>query len=211
MSFLAADSLLPSGATFRLLTAGSVCAATFAGVIFIGFASALFFFFPSDGQFRWRMRVISILSCCNFGSFVALALTETLPTANLALGIALQVFAAVIFLWASKSTYRRRLSVAYNPDIPEFIVDTGPYRMIRHPFYTSYIIFWLSLVILRPYWVTAILTIALIGFYVNAAVFEERKFSRSPLSARYRDYSNRTGMFLPRISHGSRDVTLKER
>ena len=95
------------------------------------------------------------------------------------------------FAWAIKSTYRRRLSVVYSTDIPTFILESGPFGVVRDPFYTSYILFWFSFVVMQPALINGLMALLLFGLYLNAALFEETKFARSALSSAYRDYSDR--------------------
>jgi protein-S-isoprenylcysteine O-methyltransferase Ste14 len=126
--------------------------------------------------------------------------TRAMDTRVAVLGIGIQMSSAALFASAIKATYRRRLSIAYNPDIPEFILQSGPFRLVRHPFYTSYLLFWLSLIVMQPSIVSASVTSVLFGFYLNAAKFEEAKFARSALASAYKGYAARTGMFVPRMS-----------
>ena len=126
--------------------------------------------------------------------------TRAMDTLVAVLGIGIQMSSASLFAWAIKTTYRRRLSIAYNPDIPQFLLQSGPFRLVRHPFYTSYLLFWLSLVVMQPSIVSASVAFALFGFYLNAAKFEEAKFARSALASAYNGYAAQTGMFVPRMS-----------
>lgn len=116
-----------------------------------------------------------------------------------ALGIGVQLLSAALFAWTIKSTFRRQLSLAYSPDIPEFILETGPFGLVRHPFYASYVLFWFSFIVIQPSLITGAMAVVLFGFYLNAARFEEAKFARSALASAYQHYSDRTGMFVPRI------------
>jgi protein-S-isoprenylcysteine O-methyltransferase Ste14 len=185
---------------FKIVTICSVLSVTFTTGIFLCYAWALFLYFPSDGKFSWRLKAISVLSALNFATFVLLLFTRTLDPLGAILGISIQMSSAALFAWAIKSTYRRRLSVAYNTDIPKFILESGPFGVVRHPFYTSYILFWLSFVVMQPALINGLMALLLFGLYLNAALFEETKFARSALSSAYQDYLDRTGMFLPRIS-----------
>jgi protein-S-isoprenylcysteine O-methyltransferase Ste14 len=126
--------------------------------------------------------------------------TRTIDPLAAALGICLQMLSVALFVWAIKSTFRHRLSLAYNPDVPEFILETGPFGLVRHPFYASYVLFWFSFIVIRPSLINAAMAIIIFGFYLNAARFEEVKFARSALASAYRRYSDRTGMFVPKIS-----------
>src|SRR5262249_26771202 len=131
--------------------------------------------------------------------FVFILITTPLNSIGVALGLVIQLLSATLFAWSIRWTYRKRLSVAYNTDTPAFILTGGPFQLVRHPFYTSYMLFWISLVIMQPTLINGIATIALCALYLDAALFEESKFAQSPLSSAYQEYSKRTGMFVPRI------------
>ena len=161
--------------------------------IFLCYAVALFCYFSSDGKISWQLKTISILSALNFIIFVFFVFTRAMDTLVAVLGIGIQMSSASLFAWAIKTTYRRRLSIAYNP-------ESGPFRLVRHLFYTSYLLFWLSLVVMQPSIVSASVAFALFGFYLNAAKFEEAKFARSALASAYNGYAAQTGMFVPRMS-----------
>jgi protein-S-isoprenylcysteine O-methyltransferase Ste14 len=131
--------------------------------------------------------------------FTFFLFTRTIDPAAAALGICIQMLSAALFSWAVKSTFRHRLSLAYSPDVPEFILETGPFGLVRHPFYVSYVLFWFSFIVVHPSLINGALALVIFGFYLNAARFEEAKFARSALASAYQHYSRRTGMFFPRI------------
>jgi protein-S-isoprenylcysteine O-methyltransferase Ste14 len=161
---------------------------------------ALFCYFRRDSKMSWWLNANSILSALNLMIFIFFLFKKTIEPVAAALGICMQMLSAVLFAWAVKSTFRRRLSLAYNPDVPEFILETGPFGLVRHPFYVSYVLFWFSFIVIRPSLINSALAVAIFGFYLNAARFEEAKFARSALASAYQHYSRRTGMFVPRIS-----------
>jgi protein-S-isoprenylcysteine O-methyltransferase Ste14 len=131
--------------------------------------------------------------------FMFFLFTRTIDPVGAALGICIQMLSAALFAWAIRSTFRRRLSVTYNPDVPEFILETGPFGLVRHPFYASYLLFWFSFIVVHPSLINGAMAVVIFGFYLNAARFEEAKFARSALASAYQHYSDRTGMFVPRI------------
>jgi protein-S-isoprenylcysteine O-methyltransferase Ste14 len=185
---------------FELVTIWSVLSVISTTGIFLCYAIALFCYFSSDSKISWRLKAISILSALNFMIFMFFLFTRTTDPLAAVVGIGIQMSSAALFAWTIKSTFRRRLSVAYNPDIPEFILESGPFGLVRHPFYTSYLLFWFSFIIIQPSLINGSMAFVIFGFYLNAARFEEAKFARSELASAYQHYSDRTGMFVPRIS-----------
>jgi protein-S-isoprenylcysteine O-methyltransferase Ste14 len=102
-----------------------------------------------------------------------------------------------LFWWALNTNRSKPLSAVFSPDDPVHVVQQGPYRMIRHPFYTSYLLSWIAGVFATGQsWL--VLTVAvMIVLYYRAARYEERKFAASALGESYRSYRSRTGLFLP--------------
>ncbi len=102
-----------------------------------------------------------------------------------------------LFWLTVNATRQNRLTLAFSPDIPSFIVASGPYRLVRHPFYLSYLIFWSATALgsaSSAYW---LVPFGLAILYVGAAGAEEKKFASSPLAAEYNRYRARTGMMMP--------------
>lgn len=115
-------------------------------------------------------------------------------------GLVLQFASLWLFWHAIAASRAARLLLAFDPGQPHGIVTHGPYGVVRHPFYTSYILFWLgwSLAAWSIWAVPPLL--AVLAIYVLAAHGEERKFARSPFAAEYESYRSRAGMFWPRCS-----------
>ncbi len=114
---------------------------------------------------------------------------------------AVPVYAAAFGLWAWAITTTRhaQLTLAFSRDLPNALIERGPYRYVRHPFYTAYTLYWLAGSLATLAWWVAVPSIVAIGFYVAAARSEERKFAASRLADVYAAYRTRTGMFLPLV------------
>jgi protein-S-isoprenylcysteine O-methyltransferase Ste14 len=126
----------------------------------------------------------------------ALVLTPHIAAGQILAAISLYLLALGLFWWAIR-TNSCPLSAAFSPDAPQHLVDQGPYRFIRHPFYCSYLLTWTAgVVATRSLWLLPTLAVMLV-IYIRAARMEEDKFMRSPLAGPYRRYRSRTGLFLP--------------
>ncbi len=79
------------------------------------------------------------------------------------------------------------------------IVTTGPFRYIRHPFYTSYALIWLTNTLLFNSPLLWITLLYLVFFYLSSAKSEERAILSSASADEYRTYCNETNRFIPRI------------
>ena len=102
-----------------------------------------------------------------------------------------------LFWWTIVVTSRHRLPACFTSIEPSVLVTNGPYTLIRHPFYTSYLMVWaagtmatLSLWLLSTF-------LAMCMLYMSAARREEKGLLGGIHSAEYLRYRNRTGMFFP--------------
>lgn len=109
------------------------------------------------------------------------------------------VGALVLFQWAANSVADRHFSYIGDTDEPRFVFQGGPFAYIRNPFYTSYLLTNTAVAMAFPNWITAGAAFASLAILWIAAIFEERKFARSPLAEEYRDYRTRTGRFVPKL------------
>lgn len=71
---------------------------------------------------------------------VVLLLQQHELVAKRSLGLALQVFAAALMLWARITLGTRSFHAAANPTAGE-LVTAGPYRYWRHPIYAAILLF----------------------------------------------------------------------
>ena len=158
-------------------------------------------FFTRPAGFTPSMKLITV-SATLFGLlhlFAILSSAKVSMARSLA-GSAVYLVAAALFWWAIRTSLRRPLSAAFSPDAPEHLVQSGPYRWIRHPFYTSYLLTWTAGWIVAGRW-WLLLTVALMALiYLIASSTEEQKFLCSPLSGAYQQYRRRTGRFFPSLA-----------
>lgn len=115
-------------------------------------------------------------------------------------GSVLYLLSLWLFWWAVKVSARQPLEMAYAEDEPDYLVTCGPYRYIRHPFYTAHILAWLAGVFASGY--AFLFSTAGIMFllYLREAIREEKRFERSALGALFIRYKARSGRFVPRLS-----------
>ena len=143
--------------------------------------------------------VVSMLSWVAFLLFAADILRRQ-PSGAWPLACALFIGAQAIWSWALVTTRRRPPTLAFTEDDPQLLYAEGPYRWIRHPFYTAYLTFWVGAA-LATFWLPCVVAMfVLAAIYLTAARHEEAKFARSALSGAYRRYAARTGMFFPRLA-----------
>ena len=155
-------------------------------------------FFTQPSGSTAGKRVISICGAI-FGiqHLCIILFNSNLTTERSLAGCVLYIGSAGLFWWAIKTSLSRPLSAAFSSDLPTHLVAHGPYRVIRHPLYCSYLICWLAgWVLTASLWLAPSVAVMLV-IYLLAAAREEQKFMRSPLSGAYRQYRCRTSLLFP--------------
>jgi protein-S-isoprenylcysteine O-methyltransferase Ste14 len=162
-------------------------------------AALRFFRIPSSGTPK-GMRAIQVFGLIFMGLHLYMLASSSVTTSPGALiGAGLYGSALLIFLSAIAVNRRRPLGIAFQDSGPSHLVDTGPYRWIRHPFYTSYTLAWVAGPLATgAHWLW--LTVGVMfGFYWAAATREERQFAQSSLTVEHDQYRQGTGMFIPKV------------
>jgi len=164
---------------------------------FLGFSWGTLRHFRSIGPMPRGMKLIgaiSIFAMAAFTWFVYSApLSELWPIASMLL-----IGSLALFIWTVRTTRDASLALAFAGAQSPRLLTNGPFHYVRHPFYTSYLVFWLAT------FVATLSSISLLGFivllvcYVVAAREEEHLMSSGRFAAEYDSYIFKTGMFLPR-------------
>jgi protein-S-isoprenylcysteine O-methyltransferase Ste14 len=151
------------------------------------------------------MKLVVALSYLAIFVYIFALWAGTAPVWQRVAGLCLQIAAAGLFNWARTATLGSRFTAAFDADEPEFLMKGGPYRFVRHPFYISYIAFWVGSSLGGNSLVLWLICFVLIGLYVVAALAEERKFKNSTLATDYQRYAARTGFLFPKFTALLRD------
>lgn len=166
---------------------------------FGSFTWAIKRFFRVEGQQGGGMKAISALGTVfvliHAASLVYFG-TPWTGTAAAALGIYATSF--LVFWSTVRANRQAPLTLAYTEDEPQHLVTRGPYRWVRHPFYTSYTLAWIAGCLASSFWPLGATVVVMFALYYRAATHEELKFERSPLADEYARYVQRTGRFFPR-------------
>jgi protein-S-isoprenylcysteine O-methyltransferase Ste14 len=175
-----------------------------AAACFAGFAWAIRGHFRQHGRMPGGMRIVSLLSALGFVWFLVDGFVDPRPPAHggdiaVVLAVILFVFALFIFWWSIKITRTQPLTLAFAADVPRFLQHRGPYNYVRHPFYLSYLAFWIGTALASGDILHWVMPLVMGVLYVAAARREERKFDQSTLASAYRAYRQRTGMLVPRL------------
>lgn len=164
---------------------------------FLSFTWAMLRHFCSVGPMPLGMRLIGAISTAAMAVFTWSALAMPLSKVWLVSPI-LSIAALALFAWTIRTTRDASFAVAFATSQSSAVTVSGPFRYVRHPFYTSYIIFWLGTCFATTGSVCWFGPTILLACYILAARGEERLMSRGDLAAEYAGYASRTGMFLPR-------------
>lgn len=164
-----------------------------------------FFQNPEKGaQRRDRGSYALIMVSMFAGVFLAFFVGFGVPAATITwqqplvfwTGIVLML-AGAAFRWYAIKVLGRFFTRSVATRAGQYVVDTGPYRLIRHPSYTGALVTMLGLGLAMTNWLSVILVMAgaLIGYEYRVRV-EERALCEG-IGDAYREYMRRTRRFVP--------------
>jgi protein-S-isoprenylcysteine O-methyltransferase Ste14 len=144
-------------------------------------------------------NLVSAAVLTTLAVFLILLWTNDAPVAALLVALALEAVSLWLFFRTIAASRDGALHFAFDTENPVSLVTAGPYRYVRHPFYTSYLVFWTGLAIgTWSLWSIPVLVLMAV-LYTVAARDEETKFGRTGMSEEYAAYRARTGMFWPKL------------
>lgn len=157
------------------------------------------FVVPRDRPIKreWLRRTGNALAIAD--AVVVLVYGPSYPSWNALLGIAM--------LWGSIGLFRYSLAthgtaspnVAFTPGAPRALTTSGPYRWVRHPIYSAYLMMWGGIAIGVPTVVSWVALAAMYLWYRSAALTEEAEISESTNGDAYKRYQRTTGRFVPLV------------
>lgn len=154
--------------------------------------------FRSD-RYPPGMYVISTLSLVGIFTFLIRAFWQQLSFVPLTVSMILCAFG--LFVWSIRHSRDHQLSLALDTDMQSSqIIRTGPWKYMRHPFYASYLIFWLACALGAQHVVSTIVFLCLTAIYVYSALKEEGALSTGPLRKDYREYQRDVGFLFPKLA-----------
>lgn len=146
---------------------------------------------------KGMMRVLALCGALAALTGLFLLCSTQLSLWHCIVGIGLLAMSQALLRAAVRATTNSKLSLAFSGDVPTNLNRSGPYRFIRHPFYTSYSLTWLAAAVASSHPAAFVALFIMAAFYLSAARQEERKFQSSSLAESYRQYRKSTGMFFP--------------
>jgi protein-S-isoprenylcysteine O-methyltransferase Ste14 len=114
-------------------------------------------------------------------------------------GCVFALCSVLLYEWSWRPVMDRNFYNGLAGEVPPAVRDAGPYRYVRHPFYLSYLVAFLSVAVAFPSLIVSGVCALNIGLSVYMALDDERVSLESFLGADYRAYRGREGMFVPRF------------
>lgn len=113
------------------------------------------------------------------------------------LGVFLGVVCLILLAWV-KHTLGKYWSYSLQLRQKHVLIEIGPYRFVRHPMYSAFMLFLFSLFLISSNWTFLILLIMVYRlFYLR--ISKEEAMLLEYFGNQYRSYMQKTGRFLPRF------------
>jgi protein-S-isoprenylcysteine O-methyltransferase Ste14 len=107
------------------------------------------------------------------------------------------VLSTVLFAWAGYNARQYDFSRVFGTHSSRRFVRSGPYQYVRHPFYTSYLLFWSVFPIATGNMLSMFIFGAMLLVYNKAAVSEESHLAS--MYSGYQTYFTSTNRFFPYV------------
>ena len=122
------------------------------------------------------------------------------------LGIIIGIAALILFIWVHRHL-GKNFSINLKIFSEQQLVDTGPYRLVRHPMYTAFYLLHIAAFLITANWFIGITWIAGLTIIIFLRIGREEKMMLEIFGNRYRSYMQRTGRFLPKRVFGFKTET----
>jgi protein-S-isoprenylcysteine O-methyltransferase Ste14 len=168
--------------------------------VFLNFGLSVFNVFVShDDHHKFGYSLLKVGNIFSWvATFYLIFSYEAFSPNLLIIGSLIQLLCLCFFLYL-KSLTKKKLTIAFSHDQPQMLFREGPYRYVRHPYYLCYLISYSTVAIIYPHPISAFFFVGMLAVYIWAALLEEKKFQKSPLSGEYQKYKSEAGMFWPVI------------
>ncbi len=131
----------------------------------------------------------------HFVDWAAIPLPDWIRWAGLALG-----YANLPLLWWIESTLGKNFNTTLHLREGHTLVTAGPYRWVRHPMYTLFVVMLVGSLLLTANWFIGLGGLLALGIVMIVRTPKEEAQLLEKFGDEYREYAERTGRFLPRIS-----------
>ncbi len=164
---------------------------------YISYAWAVKRFFSTD--IRSMPKLMSLTAAAgSFTMLIQLASVAIAPRNTplwIAAGSGLLLMSLVIFWWALAVNWRTKLPIAFYKATASHLQTSGPYYVLRHPIYFSYMLCWIGGAVATTQSIAWVGPVLMYSFYRLAARDEERRFLMGEFAIEYQYYQKRTVSF----------------
>lgn len=151
----------------------------------------------TDDQETTRMIIAAYTAAAELAPLLRRTSLPQLPAAAGPVGVGLQTVGLALRAWAMRSlggNYSRTLRT----EDDHHVIDTGPYRLVRHPGYTGSLLTWTGFALSSRSLPVVALVAGLLGrAYQRRITAEEQLLSRELPG--YTDYAKRTKKLIPLV------------
>jgi protein-S-isoprenylcysteine O-methyltransferase Ste14 len=113
------------------------------------------------------------------------------------LGFPVGLCAVFLFYWVLKSL-GQNFSTSLTIKEKQTLVTHGPYRRVRHPMYTAFILLWLAYLLLSANWFIGFTGIMAFVWTTVIRTPKEEQMMADRFGEEYLAYKQRTGRYFPR-------------
>jgi protein-S-isoprenylcysteine O-methyltransferase Ste14 len=152
-------------------------------------------------------KIAGVLGMAGFISMLAYIINPvwirfahlSFPTSLRWIGVGIALIGFALLQWA-------QVTLASNwSDTPRMLKDQtlitrGPYRRIRHPIYTAFILILGSTLLISSNWWVGLCWTGMVSLEVFSRIKFEESLMNEFFGGRYREYMKKTGRLLPRIN-----------
>lgn len=151
-------------------------------------------------RFIVKYIIIFLLLMFYFSNLIDFSIIKVDIYSRLFFGLFLIIFGYILF-FLSHHELGRNWSSLIDKKISknDRLIKTGPYKFIRHPFYTASIISLVGFGILTANLVIFLLSLIIILFFYIYKIPKEEKFLIDKFGKKYLEYMKTTGGFFPKI------------
>lgn len=162
--------------------------------------SSISYFNKKNIKLNWQWSALKVATI-SFWIFSVIAIHNTAFSINLTniTFILLNMFSLIFFISTFKTTSKLTFDNIFTDRAPENIVTYGPYKWVRHPYYTSYMLTYSSVLLVDQNAILVFLILVIFALYFFATADEETKILSSDQGRTYADYRSRTKKFIPYI------------
>jgi len=164
-------------------------------------ARYFFFIVRSKSKTSIKLAYDLIVSVQILGTYFLIAFGEIRPLLIQIIAVVAYTLATAFFFWSILTA--KKLEFAFSDNVGTLITN-GPFKFVRHPFYTSYIVIWATNTILFNSLLLWISFVALVAFYYLSALKEESLILKSTFAEDYTVMRQNVGMFLPKVTQWNR-------